>query len=118
MTDADERPINEDWERRPRDVARKLEAGEKFILVDCRRPDELEIASLPWHEHVPLQELSSQLEKLAPYEDDEVIVYCHHGVRSLNFVAILREAGFENAWSMAGGIDRWSQQIDDSIPTY
>ena len=89
MNDTGDRPINEDWERRPRDVARKMKDGDSFILIDCRRPDELEIATLPWNEHVPLQELSSQMEKLAPYEDDEIIVYCHHGVRSLNFVAIL-----------------------------
>ena len=47
-----------------------------------------------------------------------LIVYCHHGVRSLNVVNWLREQGVSGCQSMAGGIDRWSLQIDPSIPRY
>ncbi len=50
--------------------------------------------------------------------DEPLILFCHHGVRSLHVAAWLRERGVENAQSMAGGIDQWSREIDPSVPRY
>ncbi|MFZ0593582.1 MAG: rhodanese-like domain-containing protein, partial [Bryobacteraceae bacterium] len=47
-----------------------------------------------------------------------LIVYCHHGVRSLQVVSWLRENGVESCYSLAGGIDRWSREVDPSVPRY
>ena len=56
------------------------------------------------------------LESIA--DESELIVFCHHGVRSLNVVHWLREQGVEACRSMAGGIDRWSLEIDPKVPRY
>ncbi len=58
----------------------------------------------------------NRIEALA--EERQVVVYCHHGVRSLNTVAWLRRQGIENAVSLAGGIDRWSMEVDPGVPRY
>ena len=56
---------------------------------------------------------------LALFEEaGEIVVYCHHGVRSLNAVAWLRAQGIEGARSMAGGIERWSAEVDPAVPRY
>ncbi|MEO1129948.1 MAG: rhodanese-like domain-containing protein [Planctomycetota bacterium] len=51
-------------------------------------------------------------------EEKTVVVMCHHGIRSLSVAAVLRSIGFEEAYSMAGGIDRWSMEIDQAVPRY
>lgn len=59
---------------------------------------------------------SSAHQQLDP--DSHIVVYCHHGARSLSVVMWLREQGFANAQSLRGGIDAWSQQVDPSVPRY
>jgi rhodanese-related sulfurtransferase len=92
-----------------------------FVLVDCRRTDEWAIARIEGAVHVPLDQIALRADEL---EDDEggregpIVVYCHHGMRSLRGAAILRQAGFVNAKSMAGGIDAWSVGIDPSVTRY
>ena len=56
--------------------------------------------------------------ELEEHLEDPIVVMCHHGVRSLQVVAFLREAGFLDARSLAGGIDRWSLEIDGTVPRY
>ena len=65
-----------------------------------------------------MSELQDRLGELDAHRGHEVIVYCHHGVRSLRVALWMREQGFARAVSMAGGIDAWSQQIDPSVPRY
>jgi rhodanese-related sulfurtransferase len=55
-------------------------------------------------------------QELDPHE--HIVVYCHHGVRSMNVTSWLRQQGFEKAQSLAGGIDRWAREIDPTIPKY
>ena len=55
---------------------------------------------------------------LREHEDKTIIVYCHHGVRSLKVTSLLRQHGFGSAVSMAGGIDRWSVEVDATVPRY
>jgi len=50
--------------------------------------------------------------------EDHIVVVCHHGVRSMNVTAWLRQQGFEKAQSMRGGIDAWSRRVDGTLPTY
>ncbi len=93
-----------------------LDAGQPVLLLDVREPDEHAYCALPGSVLIPLGELASRIEEIEP-ADATVVVYCHHGVRSLSGAAILRRAGLE-AMSLAGGIDRWSLTVDASVPRY
>lgn len=106
------------WEVAPRALSERLRRGEDVKLIDCRTQQEREIALIAGSIHAPLHELSDQLEQLRAFEEDPIVVFCHHGVRSRQVVSILREAGFEDVYSMAGGIDLWAHAVDESIPTY
>lgn len=100
-----------------REVKRKLEAGEKVKLVDIREPSEFQRCRIEGAELMPMRTVAQNVEKLGG-EESEVVVFCHHGVRSEEVVEWLRENGVENARSMAGGIDAWSCQIDTNVPRY
>ncbi len=96
----------------------KLTAGEPVYLVDVRQPWEHEVAALPGtHVLVPLAELVDRHDEITPPDGALVVAYCHHGIRSLNAAALLERAGHSVA-SLAGGIDRWSLEIDPKIPRY
>lgn len=97
---------------------RLLEGGEDLLLVDCREPEEYAIARIEGALLVPMSELAERVAELEPHRARHIIVYCHHGGRSFRVAAWLRRQGFEQAQSMAGGIDLWSQTIDASIPRY
>ena len=94
----------------------KLDAGERFELLDVRRPDELEIAKLPYTKWIELRELRERMNELD--KNAEVVVYCQGGVRSARATQWLRDAGFAKAKNLAGGIDAWSVEIDPSVPRY
>ena len=87
-------------------------------LIDCREADELPICSLPGHEWIPLGSFPDKLQPLTSDPARGLVVYCHHGVRSLRATLFLRSKGFQNAFSMQGGIDLWSLEIDPSVPRY
>ena len=103
----------------PQDVQLRIAAGEKLLLIDVREPAEFQVARILGAELIPMRTVPAQLQHLEAAADDAtLIVYCHHGVRSLNVVSWLREQGVTGCQSMAGGIDRWSLQIDPSVPRY
>jgi rhodanese-related sulfurtransferase len=99
-------------------VAAKLAAGDALLLLDCREPDEHALACIAGARLLPMSEIASRLDELGPDRDIAIAVHCHHGGRSLKVARWLREQGFTNAQSMAGGIDAWSQTIDPSVPRY
>jgi rhodanese-related sulfurtransferase len=102
----------------PTTVAEKIQAGETVYLLDVREPWENEHCQLPNSVLIPLGELSHRLDDVEPPKDALIVVYCHHGVRSLSGAAILEANGFPTAYSMAGGIDAWSMLIDPKVPRY
>jgi rhodanese-related sulfurtransferase len=85
------------------------------FLLDVRNPDEFAFNQLPGATLVPLHELPGRVDEIP--EDREIVVYCHHGIRSLSGAAILVAAG-RSAVSLRGGIDAWSQLIDPALPRY
>ena len=110
---------NEPLEITPQEIQRRLAAGEKIALIDVREPGEFQLARIEGAELVPMQTVPSELSRLdAQADDTPLIVFCHHGVRSLNVVNWLRGQGVEACQSMAGGIDRWSLEIDPTVPRY
>jgi len=101
----------------PNDLKSLLDAGEPIVLLDVRQPEEHAFCSLPRSVLIPLGELHARASEMEP-TDALVVVYCHHGVRSLSGAAILQQAGLPNVASLAGGIDLWSQIIDPTVPRY
>lgn len=103
---------------RPAELKRMLDTGEPVYLLDVRNDDEHAYCRLPGSVLIPLPELPSRLEEVQPPDDALVVVYCHHGVRSLGGAAILQQAGHASVASLAGGIDAWSLTIDPTTPRY
>lgn len=87
-------------------------------LIDCRELDEWHICKIDGAQLIPL----SQFAELAPMKlgdkSQHLVVYCHHGVRSMRATLWLRQQGYEKAQSMRGGIDLWSELIDPEVPRY
>ena len=84
-----------------------------------REPSEFQIARIEGAELIPMRTVPAELQKLEGYSDDgTLIVFCHHGVRSLQVVNWLREHDVAACQSMTGGIDRWSAEIDPAVPRY
>jgi rhodanese-related sulfurtransferase len=97
----------------------RLDAGEALTLLDCREPHENAICRIEPSVLFPMNTIPAELSRIeALAEEKSLVVYCHHGVRSLNVTAWLRRQGVENVLSLAGGIDRWSMEIDPSVPRY
>jgi rhodanese-related sulfurtransferase len=87
------------------------------FLLDVREPWEAQTASIPGATLIPMGDIPSRAHtELDP--DQPIIVFCHHGMRSLSVTMWLRREGFEHAQSLAGGIDEWSRKIDPSVPRY
>jgi len=106
-----------DYEITPEEVKAKLDQGEAFTLLDVRETWEFETASLAGTKLIPMGDVPSRaLQELDP--EDHIVVICHHGVRSMNVTAWLRQQGFEKAQSMRGGIDAWARRVDGNVPVY
>lgn len=100
----------------PAQVKALLDAGTPLRLVDVREPEEVEICRIEGAEPIPMRSIPQHLNDL---EDGRpLIVFCHHGVRSLSVVEWLRRQGIEDCQSMSGGIDQWSREIDPKVPRY
>lgn len=87
-------------------------------LVDCREADELGIGKIAGHEWFPLGNIPQFGNKFASEDPRGIVVYCHHGMRSLRAVSIMRAYGVKHAFSMSGGIDAWSRLIDPTVARY
>jgi adenylyltransferase/sulfurtransferase len=98
-------------------TAAQLAAGE-VLLLDCRQPEEYATASIAGAVLIPMSELPQRLGELDAQRASRVVVHCHHGGRSLRVAHWLREQGFPQAQSMAGGIDEWAREIDPEVPRY
>jgi sulfur-carrier protein adenylyltransferase/sulfurtransferase len=122
-TDLDDRglppgyPFRQDWEVTPRQVKAMLDAREDFVLIDCRLPQELAVTKIDGAEAIPLQQIQQHAEKLMAMQDKKIVVYCKVGGRSLQFVQMLRNSGFKDASSMAGGVLLWNRDLNPSAPT-
>ena len=102
----------------PKQVKASLDAGEEFVLLDCRETEEHARASIATATLLPMSEIQQRVAELEPQRDQHIVVHCHLGGRSLQVVHWLRDQGFARAQSMAGGIDAWSEEIDPSVPRY
>ena len=91
--------------------------GDSFTLLDVRESWEVEKASLPSAKHIPMGDIPTRAhQELDP--EAHIVVFCHHGMRSLTVTTWLRQQGFEKVQSMRGGIDGWARTVDPKIPMY
>lgn len=103
----------------PAEVRRRLDSGEAVTLIDVRQPEEHAICRIDGAQLIPMNTVPAALQDLEGKADEAtLVVFCHHGMRSLNVVNWLRGQGISECTSMAGGIDRWSLEIDPAVPRY
>lgn len=111
--------MSEALEIAPVELNERLTRGEKIAIIDVREPEEHAIARLSGAELIPMQSVPAQLQRLEGLADEQPLaILCHHGVRSLQVAVWLRRNGIEDCYSIAGGIDRWSREVDANIPRY
>ncbi|MFL6451006.1 MAG: rhodanese-like domain-containing protein [Bryobacteraceae bacterium] len=110
--------MSEGYEIEPAEAEKRL-SGKQAVMLDVREPEEFGMAHLENSVLIPMQSIPPQLQRIEQMADDNtLLVLCHHGVRSLQVVAWLRGQGIENCYSVMGGIDRWSRELDPTIPRY
>ena len=101
-------------------VKQMLDSGHGFKLIDVREPSEYEICKIAQATLIPLGDIEAKdpekLNGLSP--DEEIVLHCKAGVRSMKALKVLEEMGFRNLKSMRGGINEWSEKIDSSVPLY
>jgi molybdopterin/thiamine biosynthesis adenylyltransferase/rhodanese-related sulfurtransferase len=107
-----------DWEVTPREVKSLLDKGEPFIFIDCRLPNEYAITHIEGARLIPLQQINQRYDELKGHEAEKVIVHCKSGGRSMQFTQILRQNGFKDVKSVAGGILLWNRDINPGGPQY
>ena len=93
-----------------------LRKSGKVVLLDVREASELTICQIKGALHIPLGEIPKRYDALP--KDRPIIVFCHHGMRSLNAQNFLISKDFDNILNMQGGISAWSQQVDTQVPQY
>ncbi|QDU07795.1 rhodanese-like domain-containing protein [Gimesia aquarii] len=99
-------------------VKQKIDANHEFILLDCREQEEYDLVNISASRLLPMSEIQQRVSELEVHRSEEIIVYCHHGMRSLQVTNWLLQQGFANVKSMQGGIDAWSCEIDNSKIRY
>jgi rhodanese-related sulfurtransferase len=102
----------------PEEVSVSLRSGQPPLLLDVRQPEEHAVAALSQAKLIPLGEIPGRIREIENWKARTVVVYCHHGVRSLHAAAFLRQSGFTDVRNLDGGIDAWSLCIDSTIPRY
>ncbi len=115
-------PAPDSLEITPSDLAALRENPEagSIRLIDCREEDEYHVCRIEGAELIPLSRfvLEAPARLLRSEDPRPLVVYCHHGMRSMHATVFLRERGRPDTWSLAGGIDLWSQRVDPGVPRY
>lgn len=104
-------------EMTPDECKAYLEAAPvKPLLLDVREPWEYNIVHLEGSQLMPMRQVPVEADSLDA--DREIIVICHHGIRSRQVALFLKARGFSNVINLRGGIDAWARYTDTSLPTY
>jgi adenylyltransferase/sulfurtransferase len=108
--------VGADFEITPLELKTKIDRGDEFVLVDVREPEEFAICRIPGSTLVPLRTVPERVHELS--SADEIVVHCRSGVRSGQAVDFLKQAGFRKVKNLVGGILRWSDDVDPTVPKY
>lgn len=98
------------------DLYARLQAGDTPVLLDVREPWERNLCALPHSRHAPMQQVPTAINGLDPKQ--EIIVYCHSGVRSFHVGKFLEHNGFKDVVNLRGGIDAWAREVDPAMARY
>jgi adenylyltransferase/sulfurtransferase len=99
-----------------RQIKEMLDEGRKVTLLDVREPQEWDITHIEGAKNIPLGSIPERMNELDTADD--IVVYCHHGMRSAQAIKFLKKMGFEKLQNMAGGIDAWAINVDKDMPRY
>ena len=116
VTHQPEVSVGADFEITPAEVKAKMDRGDQFLLIDVREPEEYAICRIPGSKLMPRVTLPERIHELS--SADEIVVHCKSGVRSGMAVDFLKQAGYRKVKNMVGGILRWSDDVDPSVPKY
>jgi rhodanese-related sulfurtransferase len=100
----------------PKQFVERARGGEDLLLIDVREPEEYELARVEGARLLPLSLFNEWAPTLDP--ERETVFICHHGIRSAQVCGYLSRQGFTKTYNLSGGIDRWSTEVDPSIPRY
>ncbi len=98
------------------ELAERLKRRDELVVVDVREPEEHSIAHIEGARLVPLNSLPERMAELD--SSREIVLHCHHGVRSQRALEFLKRSGFQKLKNLRGGIDAWSREVDPSVPRY
>ncbi len=116
VTPHDEVSVGSEFEITPLDLKAKMDRDEKFVLLDVRQPEEYAICSIPGSRLIPQATVPERLHELS--SADEIVVHCRSGVRSGAVVEFMKQAGYRKVKNLVGGILRWSDDVDPTVPKY
>ena len=100
----------------PEELKKRLDAGEKPILLDVREPWEFSICKIEGSVNISMSEPEKLINELNA--NDEIIAICHHGIRSFQVCNYLENNGFNKVLNLDGGIDSWAKTIDTDMAQY
>lgn len=100
----------------PLELKARLDGAARPLLLDVRQDWETRLCRLDNAVHIPIEEIELRAEELDPA--DEIVVYCHQGVRSAAVVEHLTQLGFRNVRNLAGGLDAWARTVDPAMRRY
>ena len=100
----------------PRELKARLDRNDRPVLVDVRDDWETKLCRLENALHIPMEELEFRSDELNPADD--IVVYCHHGVRSAAVADYLRRLGFTRVCNLSGGLDAWAQAVEPTMRRY
>ncbi len=85
-------------------------------LIDVREPWEFEICHIPGSVNIPLGEVAAEIEQFE--RDGDIVVICHHGIRSANVIRFLEQQGIDSLLNLDGGVAAWARDVDPAMPVY
>jgi len=100
----------------PHALKARLDKPGAPLLLDVRQDWETQLCRLPNAVHIPIEEIEARVEELNA--EDDIVVYCHQGVRSAAVAEFLRASGFKSVQNLAGGLDLWARTVDPSMRRY
>lgn len=100
----------------PQELKARLDRKEPLVLLDVRQDWERELCRLPGATHIPIEEIEFRTAELNP--EEEIVVFCHQGIRSAVVAEYLRRLGFTKAVNLVGGLDAWARAVDPAMRKY
>jgi rhodanese-related sulfurtransferase len=100
----------------PQELKARIDGNARPLLLDVRQDWEARLCRIEHAVHIPIEEIELRVEELSP--EDEIVVYCHQGVRSAAVAEYLRSLGFKDVKNLAGGLDLWARAVDPTMRRY